>query len=58
MSGHGAHLRGQNLAKRCAKLRREGLPLTEVVERAGVDRERVAAKIKLGERLLSLEEHQ
>jgi DNA-binding CsgD family transcriptional regulator len=58
MSGHGAHLRGQNLAKRCAKLRREGLPLSEVAERAGVDRERVAAKIKLGERLLSLEEHQ
>ncbi|EJM09779.1 hypothetical protein PMI21_05511 [Pseudomonas sp. GM18] len=58
MSGHGAHLRGQNLAKRCAKLRREGLPLTEVAQIAGVTREQVAAKIKLGERLLSLEEHQ
>lgn len=46
----------QYLAIRCAKLRREGLPPTEVALIAGVDRERVAAKIKLGEWLLSLRE--
>ncbi|MFJ2362510.1 hypothetical protein ACIPIN_02120 [Pseudomonas sp. NPDC087697] len=56
MSGHGAHLRGQHLAKRCAKLRREGLPLSEVARIAGVTKEQVSAKILLGERLLSLVE--
>jgi len=30
MSGAGAHKRGQQLAIRCAKLRREGLSLSEV----------------------------
>lgn len=56
MSGYGAHLRGQHLAKRCAKLRREGLSLSEVARIAGVTKEQVSTKILLGERLLSLAE--
>lgn len=56
MSGIGAHKRGQHLAIRCAKLRREGLSLSEIAQAAGVSKEQVNAKITLGERLLSLVE--
>ncbi|XSS65373.1 hypothetical protein ACP9OK_10540 [Pseudomonas sp. B11] len=56
MSGAGAHKRGQQLAIRCAKLRREGLSLSEVAELTGIRKEQANAKIILGERLLSLVE--
>ena len=56
MSGAGAHKRGQHLAIRCAKLRREGLSLSEVALATGIKKEQANAKIILGERLLSLEE--
>ncbi|WP_178116148.1 hypothetical protein [Pseudomonas sp. LD120] len=54
MSGAGAHKRGQQLAIRCAKLRREGLSLSEVAQATGIKKEQANAKITLGERLLSL----
>ncbi|QYM99534.1 MULTISPECIES: hypothetical protein [Pseudomonas] len=56
MSGTGAHKRGQHLAIRCAKLRREGLSLSEVAQATGIKKEQANAKIILGERLLSLVE--
>ncbi|MBP5119602.1 hypothetical protein HUS85_27585 [Pseudomonas protegens] len=56
MSGAGAHKRGQQLAIRCAKLRREGLSLSEVAQATGIKKEQVNAKVTLGERLLSLDE--
>ncbi|CAI8811867.1 Sigma70_r4_2 domain-containing protein [Pseudomonas chlororaphis] len=56
MSGAGAHKRGQQLAIRCAKLRHEGLSLSEVVQATGIKKEQANAKIALGERLLSLVE--
>lgn len=56
MSGAGAHKRGRQLAIRCAKLRREGLSLSEVAQAAGIKKEQANAKITLGERLLSLVE--
>lgn len=55
MSGGGATKRQQALAKRCAKLRRQGLSLGGIASITGVDRDKVAARITLGERLLSLE---
>lgn len=56
MSGAGAHKRGQQLAIRCAKLRREGLSLSEIADLTGIRKEQANAKIILGERLLSLVE--
>lgn len=56
MSGEGAMKRQQAAAKRCAKLRRDGRTLSEIASITGTDRARVAARITLGERLLSLEE--
>ncbi|SEB72688.1 hypothetical protein SAMN05216178_2022 [Pseudomonas saponiphila] len=56
MSGTGAHKRGQHLAIRCAKLRRDGLTLSEVAQATGIRKEQANAKIILGERLLSLVE--
>lgn len=56
MSGAGAHKRGQQLAIRCAKLRREGVSLSEIARLTSINKEQVNAKVTLGERLLSLVE--
>lgn len=56
MSGAGAHKRGQQLAIRCAKLRREGVSLSEIARITSINKEQVNAKVTLGERLLSLVE--
>ncbi|WP_177409195.1 MULTISPECIES: hypothetical protein [unclassified Pseudomonas] len=56
MSGAGAHKRGQQLAIRCAKLRREGMSLSEIARLTSINKEQVNAKVTLGERLLSLVE--
>ncbi|POA52145.1 MULTISPECIES: hypothetical protein [unclassified Pseudomonas] len=58
MSGAGAHKRGQQLAIRCAKLRRDGLSLSEVAQTNGIKKEQANPKIILRERLLSLVETQ
>ncbi|WP_177330216.1 hypothetical protein [Pseudomonas sp. PH1b] len=55
MSGEGAKKRQQAAAKRCARLRQQGLTLGQIAEITGVERERVATRITLGERLISLE---
>jgi hypothetical protein len=55
MSDEGYKKRQQALAKRCARLRRQGLSLGGIASITGVDRDKVAARITLGERLLSLE---
>ena len=55
MSGEGAKQRQQAAAKRCAALRQQGCTLGEIAEITGTDRDKVAARIKLGERLLSVE---
>lgn len=54
MSGSGAEKRSRSLAIRCAKLRAEGYSLTEISNITGVDRDKVAARIKLGERLMDV----
>jgi len=46
--------RSQDLAMRCYKLRQEGLTISEISELVGIDREKVYARIQLGERLISL----
>lgn len=55
MAGKGFQKRSHALAKRCAKLREAGLSLSKISEATGVPREKVAARITLGKRLLSLE---
>lgn len=52
----GSKVRQQQNAKRCAKLRRQGLTLGQIAEATGIERERIATRITLGERLLSIEE--
>lgn len=54
--GSGAEKRSHALAKRCARLRRDGLSLQEIAGTVGLPKDQVPARIKLGERLLSLEE--
>lgn len=55
MPGSGAEKRSHAMAKRCAKLRNEGLTLREIAELVGIEKGQVPARIELGERLLSLE---
>lgn len=55
MSGHGSQKRYHADCKRAAKLRREGLTLSRVADCTGIPKEQIADRIKLGERLLSLE---
>lgn len=52
----GSEKRSQALAIRGAKLRRQGLSLSQVADHVGLPKDAIAARIKLGERLLSLEE--
>lgn len=49
--GSGAHKRSHALAIRCAKLREQGLSLGEIAEVTGVDRDKIKARIELGQRL-------
>jgi hypothetical protein len=53
--GSGAEKRSHALAKRCARLRRDGLSLQAIADLVGIHKDQVPARIKLGERLLSLE---
>ncbi|MNF93648.1 hypothetical protein D3C85_1525540 [compost metagenome] len=50
-----ASLRRHAVAKRSARLRREGFTLSQIAETTGTEREQVATNIQLGERLISLE---
>ena len=54
MAGKKPTKRAHAVAMRCAKLRRDGMPLGAISEATGVDRSKVSARIELGERLLSL----
>jgi len=56
MAGSGATKRRHALSIRCARLRADGLSLSEISEITGVPRDRVRSRIVLGERLMSLEE--
>lgn len=56
MPGALSELRHQQTAIRCAKLRRELLSLSAISRLTGVTRGKVYVMVKLGERLLSLEE--
>lgn len=55
MSGAGAEKRYHAACKRAAKLRRAGLTLSQVAENVGIPKSLIADRIKLGERLLSVE---
>lgn len=55
MSGSGAEKRSHAQAKRCARLRNEGMTLRAIAELVGIEKKQVLARIELGERLLSLE---
>ena len=56
MPGKPAAKRYQSVAKRCARLRQQGLTLGEIAEATGIERDKVATRIQLGERLLSVEQ--
>ena len=56
MSGLNANKRSQHLAIRCAKLREEGLTLSEIANLVGIEKDKVNTRIELGKRLLSLGE--
>jgi DNA-directed RNA polymerase specialized sigma24 family protein len=56
LSGSNALKRSQHLAIRCAKLRAEGLTLSEIAKLVGVEKDKVNTRIELGKRLLSLGE--
>ena len=53
--GNGSEKRSHALAKRCARLRRHGISLQAIADLVGIHKDQVPARIKLGERLLSLE---
>lgn len=55
MPGKGAQKRSNALAIRCYKLRQEGYTLSQIADLTGLERDKVAGRIALGERLLSLE---
>lgn len=55
MSGAPSEKRRHAVAKRCAKLKRDGLTHSQIAEATGVDRDVLHSRIQLGERLLSLE---
>ena len=56
MSGSGGLKRSQHLAIRCAKLREEGLTLSEIAKLVGIEKDKVNTRIELGRRLMSLGE--
>ena len=53
--GSGSEKRAHALAKRCARLRKDGMSLHAIADLVGIHKDQVPARIKLGERLLSLE---
>jgi len=53
--GSGSEKRSHALAKRCVRLRSDGLSLQAIADLVGIHKDHVPARIKLGERLLSLE---
>jgi hypothetical protein len=53
--GSGADKRQHMTAMRAARMRREGFTLTEIANATGIARDRVAKRIELGERLISLD---
>lgn len=55
MSGSGAQLRGQSLARRVFQLRRDGVSVKETAELTGVPKERVRTLQLLGERLMQVQ---
>lgn len=55
MSGNGAQKRYHADCKRAAKLRRERLTLSKIAMVLGIPQEKISERIKIGERLLSLE---
>lgn len=56
MSRSGAVKRYHAVAKRCAKLRREGWTLSQIAQFTGIEKYQAKSRIELGERLLSLED--
>jgi hypothetical protein len=55
MSGSGAELRSQSLARRVYKLRRDGVSVKDTAELTGVPRDRVRTLQLLGERLMQVQ---
>lgn len=58
MSGSGAQKRSSAAAVRAARLRREGFTLGGIAAAMGITKIAVREKIKIGERILSLEVQQ
>lgn len=56
MAGKSSTKRRNAVTKRCARLRAEGYSLSEISEATGIPRDKVKARILLGERLISVEE--
>lgn len=55
MPGKGAEKRSHMLAIRCYKLRQEGYTLSEIASITGLERDKVASRVNLGERLASVQ---
>jgi orotate phosphoribosyltransferase-like protein len=53
--GIGSTKRRQELSKRAARLKSQGFTLSEISTMTGIPRDKVNMRVKLGERLLSLE---
>lgn len=56
MPGSGAQKRSHAQAIRCYNLRRKGFTLSEIADIVCIDKEKVRARILLGERLVNLGE--
>lgn len=56
MPGSGAQKRSHSQAIRCYNLRQEGFTLSQIADIVYIDKEKVRARILLGERLISLGE--
>lgn len=56
MPGSGAQKRSHAIAIRCYNLRQEGFTLSQIADIVCIDREKVRARILLGERLTDVKE--
>lgn len=56
MSGSGAQKRSHAIAIRCAKLRAQGMTLGEIAKATGIDRDKIKARIDLGQRLIGVQQ--
>jgi hypothetical protein len=54
--GSGAEKRAQAVARHAARLRAEGLTMRQIADATGIKPELVTARVKLGERLLSIKD--